>query len=65
LDESAAEVNVTPDRGYCLSIRGIAREYSHATGVKFQDPVLSIDPVMGSGFTLEVKDSAPVHGKAG
>jgi len=65
LDESAAEVNVTPDRGYCLSIRGIAREYSHATGVKFQDPVLSIDPVMGSGFTLEVKDSAPIHGKAG
>ena len=42
LDESAAEVNVTPDRGYCLSIRGIAREYSHATGVKFQDPVLSM-----------------------
>jgi len=65
LDESAAEVNVTPDRGYCLSIRGIAREYSHATGVKFQDPVLSIDPVMGSGFALEVKDNAPIHGRAG
>lgn len=65
LDESAAEVNVTPDRGYCLSIRGIAREYSHATGVKFQDPVLSIDPVMGTGFALEVKDNAPIHGKAG
>ena len=65
LDESAAEVNVTPDRGYCLSIRGIAREYSHATGVKFQDPVLAIEPVMGSGFALEVKDNAPIHGKAG
>jgi len=65
LDESAAEVNVTPDRGYCLSIRGIAREYSHATGVNFQDPVLSIDPVMGSGFALEVKDNAPIHGRAG
>ena len=65
LDESAAEVNVTPDRGYCLSIRGIAREYSHATGVKFQDPVLAIEPVMGSGFALEVKDDAPIHGKAG
>jgi len=65
LDESAAEVNVTPDRGYCLSIRGIAREYCHATGVKFQDPVLAIEPVMGSGFALEVKDNAPIHGKAG
>jgi len=65
LDESAAEVNVTPDRGYCLSIRGIAREYSHATGVKFQDPVLAIEPVMGSGFELQVKDDASIHGKAG
>lgn len=65
LDESAAEVNVTPDRGYCLSIRGIAREYSHATGVKFQDPVLVIEPVTGSGFELQVKDDAPIHGKAG
>lgn len=65
LDESAAEVNVTPDRGYCLSIRGIAREYSHATGMKFQDPVLSIEPVTGSGFELQVNDDAPIHGKAG
>ena len=65
LDESAAEVNVTPDRGYCLSIRGIAREYSHATGVKFQDPVLAIEPVTGSGFELQVSDDVPIHGKAG
>ena len=65
LDESAAEVNVTPDRGYCLSIRGIAREYSHATGVKFQDPVLAIEQVTGSGFELQVSDDAPIHGKAG
>ncbi|MEY4499522.1 MAG: hypothetical protein RL319_510, partial [Actinomycetota bacterium] len=26
LTETAAEVNVTPDRGYCFSVRGIARE---------------------------------------
>jgi len=65
LGESAAEVNVTPDRGYCLSIRGVAREYSHATGVKFHDPVLAIDPVTGSGFALEVTDDAPIHGKDG
>src|SRR5690606_5385810 len=29
LDDWAVELNVTPDRGYALSIRGIAREYSH------------------------------------
>lgn len=38
LDEEAVDVNVTPDRGYALSMRGLAREYSHATGAAFQDP---------------------------
>ena len=38
LDDTAVEVNVTPDRGYAFSIRGIAREYSHATGAAFRDP---------------------------
>ncbi len=38
LDDWAVEVNVTPDRGYALSIRGIAREYSHSTGAEFRDP---------------------------
>ncbi len=38
LDDWAVEVNVTPDRGYALSIRGIAREYSHSTGAAFRDP---------------------------
>lgn len=61
LDESAAEVNVTPDRGYALSIRGVAREFSHATGNAFTDPVSTIKPQQGSGFALEVVDSAPIH----
>jgi phenylalanyl-tRNA synthetase beta chain len=38
LDDIVVEVNVTPDRGYCLSVRGIARELSHAFGVPFRDP---------------------------
>jgi phenylalanyl-tRNA synthetase beta chain len=45
LGEEVLEINVTPDRGYCLSMRGIAREYSHATGAEFTDPGL------GSGGT--------------
>lgn len=65
LGESAAEVNVTPDRGYCLSIRGIAREYSHATGKAFKDPALAISEVTGSGIALSVKDSAPIHNRPG
>jgi len=65
LDDSAAEVNVTPDRGYCLSIRGVAREYSHAAGVKFSDPATSVKVASGSGFQLSVTDGAPIHGVPG
>ena len=32
LAEEAVEVNVTPDRGYCFSVRGLAREYWHSQG---------------------------------
>ena len=35
LADAAVEINVTPDRGYAFSIRGVAREYSHATGAQF------------------------------
>ena len=65
LNESAAEVNVTPDRGYCLSIRGIAREYSHASGAKFTDPASKVLAKQGSGFSVQVNDLAPIHGVAG
>ncbi len=65
LNESAAEVNVTPDRGYCLSIRGIAREYSHASGAKFTDPASTVLAKQGTGFQVEVQDGAPIHGVSG
>ena len=65
LNEAAAEVNVTPDRGYCFSIRGIAREYSHASKAKFTDPASLVTPEKVSGFDLKVADSAPIHGTAG
>ncbi len=64
LDDSAAEINVTPDRGYCFSIRGVAREYSHATGTSFKDPA-DIEPVSGEGFQLKIEDNSPIRGKQG
>jgi len=64
LDDSAAEINVTPDRGYCFSIRGVAREYSHATSTKFTDPA-DIASVSGDGFELKVQDNSPIRGKNG
>jgi phenylalanyl-tRNA synthetase beta chain len=67
LDDVAVDVNVTPDRGYALSIRGIAREYSHSTGAAFRDPAVrdesDLDP--GTGFDVAVDDVAPIRGRAG
>ena len=67
LDDVAVEINVTPDRGYALSIRGVAREYSHATGAQFRDPGLrpphEVEP--GHGFAVAVEDAAPIRGRVG
>jgi len=65
LDDWAVEVNVTPDRGYAFSIRGIAREFSHSTGATFRDPAISADPVHGHGFDVTIADQAPVRNRAG
>jgi len=66
LDDSAVEINVTPDRGYAFSIRGVAREYSHATGVPFRDPALAVTVVAPvTRFPVTIDDQAPIRGRAG
>lgn len=65
MQDSAVEVNVTPDRGYAFSIRGIAREYSHATGSRFTDPATTVSPVEASGFPVEIDDARPIRGRVG
>ncbi|MFS0866879.1 phenylalanine--tRNA ligase subunit beta [Microbacterium sp. 179-B 1A2 NHS] len=68
LDDVAVEINVTPDRGYALSLRGVAREYAHATGAAFRDPGLrdfeELEQPTG-GFEITVDDAAPIHGNVG
>jgi phenylalanyl-tRNA synthetase beta chain len=65
LDEAAVEINVTPDRGYAFSIRGVAREYSHATGATFRDPASLVSPTPSSGFSVVVDDQGPVRDRVG
>ncbi len=65
LDDWAVEINVTPDRGYAFSIRGVGREFSHATGAAFRDPALGVNPVDGAGFPVQVQDDAPILGVPG
>ncbi|MGH1523536.1 phenylalanine--tRNA ligase subunit beta [Leifsonia sp. L25] len=69
LDDTAVEVNVTPDRGYAFSIRGIAREYSHATGAAFRDPAEAVRVhsagAHAHGFSVTIDDRAPIRGRVG
>ncbi|RXZ67389.1 phenylalanine--tRNA ligase subunit beta [Agromyces albus] len=67
LDDAAVEINVTPDRGYAFSIRGVAREYAHATGARFRDPVeqVTATDATADGFSVVIDDDAPIRGRAG
>ena len=66
LSERTIEVNVTPDRGYCFSVRGIAREYAHATGQAFRDPAdVAVPAATQGGFAVEVDDAAPIRAAVG
>jgi phenylalanyl-tRNA synthetase beta chain len=73
LDDSAVEINVTPDRGYAFSIRGVAREYAHATGATFRDPADHLPATggahtadaFGTDFSVTIDDAAPIRDRAG
>ena len=59
LREEVLDIAVTPDRGYCLSIRGIARESAQAVGVDFTDPVERVVPAeTTSGYPVELQSDA-------
>jgi len=66
LGEEVLEINVTPDRGYCFSMRGVARELAHSTGAVFTDPALP-EPAdeRPAGLAVELDDDAPIHGVPG
>ena len=55
LDDSVIDVAVTPDRGYALSMRGIAREVAIAFDLDFIDPVVNIKLTPATGGPREVK----------
>lgn len=71
LGNEVLEINVTPDRGYAFSYRGVAREYAHSTGARFTDRGLAASlptpppAATPDGFPVEVDDVAPVHGVDG
>jgi phenylalanyl-tRNA synthetase beta chain len=56
------DVAVNPDRGYALSIRGIAREVAGSLGLKFTDPVDALRTLKfeetGKGVTAKIADKS-------
>ena len=59
LRDEVLDIAVTPDRGYCLSLRGLARESAQATGVGFTDPVDLATPAEAvDGFPVRSESEA-------
>ncbi|WP_372406484.1 phenylalanine--tRNA ligase subunit beta [Streptomyces luteireticuli] len=59
LRDDVLDIAVTPDRGYCLSLRGIARETATAYGLPLRDPALLDVPAPNSyGYPVSVADPA-------
>ncbi|MDO3129610.1 phenylalanine--tRNA ligase subunit beta [Mycobacteroides abscessus subsp. bolletii] len=58
LDDAIYDLSITPDRGYCLSVRGLARDLACAYDLNFVDPA-AVQPLPAEGASL------PVHVDAG
>ena len=56
LDDEVLDIAVTPDRGYALSIRGIAREVATAYDVEFIDPAARGAATPGDGYDIRLED---------
>jgi phenylalanyl-tRNA synthetase beta chain len=54
--DEVLDIAVTPDRGYTLSVRGVARETATAFGLALADPGLVDAPAAGGGQPVRVED---------
>ncbi|HEU5475154.1 MAG TPA: phenylalanine--tRNA ligase subunit beta [Actinophytocola sp.] len=58
LNDTVIELAITPDRGYCFSARGLARELACAFDVAYLDPA-AIEVPPGDGRSVPVKIEDP------
>jgi phenylalanyl-tRNA synthetase beta chain len=59
LVDDVIEFEIPPDRGYALSIRGVARETALALGVDWRDPAATgLPPVEGEAHPVVIDDPA-------
>jgi phenylalanyl-tRNA synthetase beta chain len=65
LRDDVLEITVTPDRGYAVSVRGVARELASAYQVPFTDPALTFVPgedASGMDTPTTTVDTGPGNG---
>ncbi len=57
--EAVFEIDVTPDEGHCLSVRGLAREAAQITGSDFDDPYSApVPPPVATGHPVVLGSEA-------
>jgi phenylalanyl-tRNA synthetase beta chain len=60
LKEEVLDISVLPDRGYAMSMRGVARELAYATGWKWNDPADIKHPIKSdkTAVTAAIEDES-------
>ncbi len=62
LDDVVYELAITPDRGYCMSVRGLARDIACALDLDFADPAaVPALPAEGEAWPLSVRPGTGVR----
>ncbi|MGH3752400.1 MAG: phenylalanine--tRNA ligase subunit beta [Pseudonocardiaceae bacterium] len=57
LDDAVIELAITPDRGYCLSVRGLAREVAIAFDAPYRDPArLEVPQTQRAAWPVHIDD---------
>ena len=63
LRDDVLDITVTPDRGYAVSIRGVARELASAYRVPYTDPAKTFVPGEDAELTADPDDAAAEAGQ--
>ena len=58
LDDPVLELDLTPDRGYALSVLGVARDVAALTGAELRVPEVSANPGGAPSVPVRVEDPA-------
>ena len=61
LGDDVLDVSPTPDRGYAMSVRGLARELAASYRIAFDDPALAVTVAAGSatgGWPVRIDDAS-------